>query len=328
MSVNPLASIIVPVYNAAKYLDACVASILCQTYGNIQVILVDDGSIDGSGGLCDTWAARDSRIQVIHQTNGGVSTARNRGLEAAEGEWLEFVDADDWLEKDAVEHLLNLVQENHAQMAIFNYRSVSFDETPDSLRKTAADRAIKSGVLSTKDALDCILAYSGVKGYVWNKFFSRTLIERENLRFDSNISMCEDLLFNVEYASLSTMTVSTNACLYNYRNNPDSVSHKVNLESVATCLDAHERMLAIVPRESRSAVLASYAILAEELLLRSYDAGESAHRAEYQAVVRKYWWHALKRLHSLRYWIRILGGAICPSLFYPIWSHTKGRLDA
>lgn len=262
---------------------------------------------------------------AVHQTNGGVSTARNTGLDAATGEWLEFVDADDWIEKETVEELLGLVHDRHAQMAIFNYRSVPADAASNTVRAQEPDYRIPSGILSRKDALDCILAYSGVKGYVWNKFFSRALIEQEKLRFDSQISMCEDLLFNVEYALSSTVTVSTNRCLYNYRNNPNSTSHKVNLESVATCLEAHERMMTIVPKESKSSVLASYAILAEELLLRTYAIDDPSHRDEYRKVLRKYWWHALKRLHSPRYWMRILGGTFCPSLFYPIWNRAKGK---
>lgn len=199
------------------------------------------------------------------------------------------------------------------------------DAASNTVRAQEPDYRIPSGILSRKDALDCILAYSGVKGYVWNKFFSRALIEQEKLRFDSQISMCEDLLFNVEYALSSTVTVSTNRCLYNYRNNPNSTSHKVNLESVATCLEAHERMMTIVPKESKSSVLASYAILAEELLLRTYAIDDPSHRDEYRKVLRKYWWHALKRLHSPRYWMRILGGTFCPSLFYPIWNRAKGK---
>lgn len=325
---NLLVSLIVPVYNAGDYLNVCVNSLLRQTYANIQVILVDDGSTDGSADLCDAWADKDSRVMVIHQTNVGVSMARNSGINAADGDWLEFVDADDWLEAGTVAELLGLVHGGHAQMAIFNYRSVSAEDTPDTVQGRSADYRIKAGILSKKDVLDCILAYSGVKGYVWNKFFSRALIEQRDLQFDSRISMCEDLLFNVEYASLSTVTVSTDRCLYNYRSNPESISHKVDLESMATCLKAHERMMAIVPQESGSSVEASYAILAEELLLRTYDVSDATHRDECEAILRKYWWHALKRQHSPRYWVRILGGALCPSLFYPVWKRMKGgRFD-
>lgn len=323
--INPLVSIIVPVYNAYDYLDVCVNSLVQQTYTNIQVILVDDGSTDGSAGLCDAWAGKDSRIVVIHQTNAGVSVARNTGLDTAEGDWLEFVDSDDWLEKETVEELVELVQREHAQMAIFNYRSVLDWDSPSTVYGKAADHRISSGMLSRKTVLDVILAYSGVKGYAWNKFFSRDLIEQRNLRFESKITMCEDLLFCVQYALLATTTVSTNRCLYNYRNNPNSASHKSNLESVATSLEAHKRMMSIVPQESKPSVMASYAILAEELLLRTYDNDDENHRAEYLAILRKYWWHALKRLRSPRYWVRILGGVFCPSLFYPIWVRERGK---
>lgn len=324
---DSLVSLIVPVYNVGNYLNVCVDSLLRQTYANIQVILVDDGSTDGSADLCDAWADKDSRVMVIHQANNGVSMARNAGINAAEGDWLEFVDSDDWLEEGTVDGLLGLVRDKHAQMAIFNYRSVSAEDTLDTVREQPADYRIKEGILSRRDVLDCILAYSGVKGYVWNKFFSRTLIEQGDLQFDSNISMCEDLLFNVECASLSTVTVSTNQCLYNYRSDPNSTSHKVDLKSLATCLEAHERMMSIVPQESKSSVKASYAILAEELLLRTYDVNDITHCDEYRAILRRYWWHALKRQHSPRYWVRILGGALCPSLFYPVWNCMKGGLN-
>ena len=117
---NQLVSLIVPVYNARDYLDTCVDSLLHQTHADIQVILVDDGSTDGSADLCDAWADKDARVMVIHRANSGVSAARNAGLDAADGDWLEFVDADDWLEEETVEELLELVHDRHAQMAIFN----------------------------------------------------------------------------------------------------------------------------------------------------------------------------------------------------------------
>lgn len=325
MSGNPLVSLVVPVYNAGDYLNVCVNSLVRQTYANLQIILVDDGSTDGSAGICDEWCSKDDRITVIHQSNKGVSAARNVGISMAQGQWLEFVDSDDWLEPGAVEESLGLAQRSHAQLVIFNYRTVSDGDTPDTVHGISSDYRIRNGVLSLEKTLDYLLAYFGVKGYVWNKFFSRALIEQQGLRFDSKIRMCEDLLFNVEYALAATTTVSTNQCLYNYRNNPNSVSHLVDLGSVSTCLEAHERMMSIVPASSLPLVQASYAILAEELLFRTYDVGDATHRSEYQAILRKYWWQALKRQHSLRYWTRILGGAFCPSLFYPAWNRLKAR---
>ena len=104
----PLISIIVPVYNVKNYLEKCLQSICGQTYKNLEIILIDDGSSDGSGELCDLFAQRDGRIKVIHQTNAGQSAARNRGLAVAQGELLGFVDSDDWIEPDMYEFLYHL----------------------------------------------------------------------------------------------------------------------------------------------------------------------------------------------------------------------------
>lgn len=110
-------SVIVPVYNAEKYLDRCVESIVAQTYKNLEIILVDDGSTDNSPAICDAWAKKDSRIRVIHKKNGGVSSARNAGLDACTGDYIGFADADDWMEPDMYEVLIgnakDIVRTNH-----------------------------------------------------------------------------------------------------------------------------------------------------------------------------------------------------------------------
>lgn len=103
---EPLVSVIVPVYKVGKYLDKCVESIVEQTYKNLEIILVDDGSPDNCPAMCDKWAERDSRIKVIHKQNGGVSSARNVGIDAAQGEFIGFVDSDDWLEPDMYDCLV------------------------------------------------------------------------------------------------------------------------------------------------------------------------------------------------------------------------------
>lgn len=111
-----LISIIVPVYRAEKYLDRCVKSILNQTYINFELILVEDGSPDASGALCDRWAERDNRIRVIHKENGGASSARNRGLDIARGEYIAFVDSDDWIEPQMYEYLYVAMEKSKAQI--------------------------------------------------------------------------------------------------------------------------------------------------------------------------------------------------------------------
>ena len=117
MNKNVKISIIVPVYKVEKYLDKCVNSIVGQTYKNLEIILVDDGSPDNCPAMCDEWAQKDSRIKVIHKKNGGLSSARNAGLDACTGDYIGFVDSDDWIEPDMYEYLLNIGMKNNADVS-------------------------------------------------------------------------------------------------------------------------------------------------------------------------------------------------------------------
>ena len=126
-------SVIVPVYKVEKYLHECVESILRQTYRELQIILVDDGSPDGSGAICDEYALCDDRITVIHGENGGLSAARNRGMALCEGEYVLFVDSDDWLEDNAIEVLVNKAKAD--LLDILLYDAISFDETASRIRR-------------------------------------------------------------------------------------------------------------------------------------------------------------------------------------------------
>lgn len=126
---NPFISVIVPVYNVEKYLDRCMQSIVDQTYRNLEIILVNDGSSDGSGTLCDTWEQRDSRVRVIHLEQSGVSAARNTGVEAAQGDYIGFVDGDDFIDVDMYSSLYDLMIEHHADIGICAVADVYADHT-------------------------------------------------------------------------------------------------------------------------------------------------------------------------------------------------------
>ena len=129
MKNKPLVSIIVPVYKAEKYIDRCIKSLLEQTYGNLEIILVDDGSPDQSGDICDEYASRDSRIKVIHQQNGGASAARNTALDVFQGDYVTFVDSDDWIERDLVELCLQLCSKEDYDVVIYRLENVFADHT-------------------------------------------------------------------------------------------------------------------------------------------------------------------------------------------------------
>lgn len=122
---NPIISIIVPVYNVEKYIDKCINSILHQTYTNIELLLIDDGSPDKSGIICDAYAQQDCRVQVFHEQNAGVSAARNIGINNAKGEFITFVDSDDWLELDCIERSLNIVNKNNLDLLQFSSKRVN-----------------------------------------------------------------------------------------------------------------------------------------------------------------------------------------------------------
>lgn len=120
-------SVIVPVYNAEKYLRRCVESILNQTFSDLELLLINDGSTDNSGAICDEYAEKDSRIQVFHKTNGGVSSTRNMGLVLAQGEWVTFVDADDWIETDTFEKVCKRLQEENADICLYDFNIIYAD---------------------------------------------------------------------------------------------------------------------------------------------------------------------------------------------------------
>ena len=132
MSTLPLISVIVPVYNVEDYLDACVTSITTQSYSNLEILLIDDGSTDRSGDMCDSLALSDSRIRVLHKTNGGLSDARNHGIDIATGSFIVFVDSDDTISPDAISTLYSLAAEHNADiaMATFNNRCKQFNYFP------------------------------------------------------------------------------------------------------------------------------------------------------------------------------------------------------
>lgn len=201
-------SVVVPVYNVEDYLDRCVKSIISQTYENLEVILVDDGSPDGSPVMCDSWAQKDPRIKVIHKPNGGVSSARNAALDAATGDFIGFVDSDDWIENDFYELLMKSLAENGSDIAFCGYCVVE-----RSGEKKGYKNLLDSSICDRNRYLYNVVS-GGDGGFIWNKLFRAKLFD--GVRFSDEIVYSEDLLFNFVISQKAGKISFVNEEKYNY----------------------------------------------------------------------------------------------------------------
>ena len=169
---NPLISVIVPIYNVEKYLARCVDSIVNQTYKNLEIILVDDGSSDRCPQMCDDYAEKDSRIKVVHKKNGGLSDARNAGMAVATGEYISFIDSDDYVSDDFFECLLDVMNKENSDIAecsvVKFYEDNRFDEFSDDLSVKTYD---------TQDAMSALIAENPFHQHVWNKLYKTELVK-------------------------------------------------------------------------------------------------------------------------------------------------------
>ena len=239
---NQTISVIVPVFNVAGYLPQCVDSILSQDYGNLEVILIDDGSTDGSGEICDRYAALDSRVRVIHQKNGGAAAAKNAGLRLATGEYLAFADSDDYLEPGAYGFLMKVLLENGADAVQGSFREV--------YRNRAEEQRISEEILEGYDYLlrfpkdfSCAL--------LWNKLYRRALFD--GVFFEEGHKI-DDEYFTYQGFLQPRKVVRMDRVVYNYRKRASSVmsSPESAERLVLDCLDSaakrRQRILDTLPQ--------------------------------------------------------------------------------
>ena len=187
-------SVIIPVYKVEPYLKMCVESVLKQTYPYLDIVLVDDGSPDKCPEICDEFAKKDSRIQVIHKQNGGLSSARNAGIDVAFGEYICFIDSDDYIETDMVEKLLEGIEKNNGDVCICGYSVDIYNESGDEVSNR--DLIPPCSNIDKQLSLREYEYILGICGYAWNKLYRREFLQKYNLRFQEKISLVEDLLFN------------------------------------------------------------------------------------------------------------------------------------
>lgn len=215
-STTPTISVIVPVYNAEKYLRRCIDSVLAQTYTDFELLLIDDGSIDKSGEICDEYARKDARVRVFHQENGGVSSARNLGLDNAKGEWITFVDSDDWVVDNMYEEMLAQLESAQAEMAYCDINMVFEDN--QKVYKAASYSPRK------EDLLNHFIASTWTS--LCNVIVKRSLFELNNIRHPEEVAFAEDYHVSVRLMFFANKVCYIGKPYYNYnRINETSALH-------------------------------------------------------------------------------------------------------
>lgn len=225
---NPLISIIIPVYNVEKYLAKCVESVINQTYKKIQIILIDDGSTDNSGKICDDFKLKDNRIEVIHKKNGGLSDARNAGLKIVKGDYIGFIDSDDYIEKDMYETLLCLLIENNADISI-----VSFFEYENGMftKMEYTNELIK---MNSLDGIKHILMDKKIPNYAWNKLFKKNIFN--DIIFPVGRKF-EDISITYKLFENANNIVFKDVAKYYYIRRDDSITKTKNYDNYKDYVD-------------------------------------------------------------------------------------------
>lgn len=238
----PLVSIIIPIYNTEKYLPKCLDSVLSQTLKDIEVLLINDGSTDGSQKICEEYACKDKRIQVLHTTNQGVSHARNLGLEMAKGEYISFIDSDDWIDTDMIATLYQLITTQHTDLSSCGY--IIESESGNVIYKINEKSTY---VLDKWEAITSLFhdSHYRYKGNIWDKLFKKEIIDRNMLRFNESIYYNEDRLFIFQYLHLCQSTTYTCSSYYHYitrKSSAMSSYQKTYNEKMCTFMDAFDIM--------------------------------------------------------------------------------------
>jgi len=249
---NPCISIVVPVYNVEKYLDLCVRSIVAQSYPHLQIILVDDGSTDNSGKMCDEWAQRDSRISVIHQANRGLSGARNTGIEAATGEYLMFADSDDILSPVLCQTLYDLIAD--ADIAVCDPVHI-FPNKPWSFQENGTSRT-----LSREEAICGVWYQTAFLPSAWGKLYRRFLFNNRTFtegRLYEDIDLIHEVIYD------ANKVVYTSASLYGYVHRENSITTKAfSVRDLDILIIAQKLMSFAANKPALQAAAKAYAVTA------------------------------------------------------------------
>lgn len=234
-------SVIMPVYNVEEYIRQGIESVLNQTYKKLEIILVDDGSKDSSGNICDEYAKKDNRIKVIHKENGGVSSARNVGMDIATGTYIMFIDPDDFYENNTCELLYNEIEEKNADYVMGNYVYTTYKG--EKWKKNMFN-VNENFEVSIKDYKKALFVMNSV---IWNKIFKRDFIEQYKLRFIEGI-LAEDAVFSMSCYAYAKKGYYIHNVIYNYRQNEksESLSTKCTINYFSKMNEAYKLILEVL----------------------------------------------------------------------------------
>ena len=242
---NDLITVMIPAYNAQKYIGRCIESLLKQTYKEIEILIVNDGSKDNTKSICEDYSQKDSRVRLVNQENGGEGAARNTGLKEAKGKYLSFVDADDYVKEDFIERLYTNLVNNNAGLAICGFTELREDTV---LNETSGDITI----MNQEEGMEMLLREDSFKGYVWNKIFDLDIIRQKKLSFDVSLAVWTDVLFVFQYMRHIDKIVFDPTPEYYYIYLETSVSHGggnnvIAVEKSYSAIRAKEQMIDDIP---------------------------------------------------------------------------------
>jgi glycosyltransferase involved in cell wall biosynthesis len=240
---EPLVSVIVPVYNTLPYLDMCLASIRNQTYRNIQLIIVDDGSTDGSSEICDKHARDDARVLVIHEQNSGVSSARNTGLSVSTGSFIMFVDSDDWIDENTIEELIKLQKTSDYDIILFGFykENVRLDQVTLIRNTNQSYKRKEELTLKIPSMIE-----DGSLHQLWNKFYKASILRNNNLFFTDWLNLAEDALFNYHAFLKADSLYITEKCFYHYMMRENSLAHRYHPMKYKMLIYVNDRLQELI----------------------------------------------------------------------------------
>ncbi len=313
---TPLISVIIPVYNVEKYLRRCLDSVIAQTYQKLEIICVDDGSIDDSGKICDQYAVRDARIKVIHQENQGLSAARNRGLDAAEGEYIAFVDSDDYILEDMYKKMLDKLLNYNVDLCVCQWQ-YEFSDGRQVVKRKNIDPTIYGRKASLEFARFLYMGNyeNGVVVAAWNKLYRRVLLDK--IRFEGRIHEDEAFCGRIMAKNISVYVMEEQ--FYVYAQNGDSLTNKPFSANKFFFLDtlAERRELFKSDAFIRQETEQLYCNMYIEYCLRARKDGVAvSHPERYRQIFRKMF-SSLRRegKAGIKFRLRMMLFSFSPSLY-------------